>query len=200
MNHHFGGLMAENRDDYLLAGVIARARAGDRSAFEAIVRHYQRRLRSWLAVHCPPGGDADEVAQRTFLAVYSRLAEFQDGTNFDAWLFTIARFQLMTEATRLRRQADYHARFAPDLLARELELRSGEPDALTADRLRHLAACLEQVPERDRQVLDWRYREQLPIEQMALRVDRSTAAVKKLLWVLRLKIRECIDTKMAEGA
>lgn len=179
------------------ADVIRRARTGDRSAFEEIVRSCHRRLRAWVAAHCPPGGDADEVAQRTFLAVYTRLGEFQDGTNFNAWLFAIARFQLMTEATRLRRQADYHARFAPELLSRELDRRAAGPDDATQDRLRHLSTCLDRVPEKDRRVLDWRYRDQLPIEDMASRIGRSGAAVKKLLWTLRLKLRECIDAKLS---
>lgn len=177
--------------------LVRRAQAGERAAFEAIVRHYQRRVRAWVAAHCPPGGDADEVAQRTFLAAYARFAEFHEGTNFDAWLFAIARFQLMTEATRLRRQADYHARFAPDLLARELERRATEPDDRTLELLGHLGGCLERLNPRDRETLDWRYRDQLPVEEMAARSGRSVPAVKKWLWTLRLKLRECIEQKRA---
>ena len=189
--------MPDTEYDYLPADVVTRAQAGERSAYEVIVRRYQRRVRAWAAAHCPPGADADEVAQRTFLATFTRLAEFQKGTNFTAWLFSIARFQLMTEATRLRRQADYHARFAPDLLARELERRANGPDEQTAHLLDHLGACLDRLTPRDRQTLDWRYRDQLPIEEMAARSERSAAAVKKWLWTLRLKLRECIDAKLA---
>jgi len=181
----------------LQSDIVPRAQAGDREAFEAIVRHYQRRMRAWVAAHCPPGVDADEVAQRTFLASYTRLAEFRDGTNFDAWLFAIARFQLMTEATRLRRQADYHARFAPDLLAREVERRAAGPDDRTAELLGHLEGCLDRLTARDRQTLDRRYRDQLPVEEMAARTGRSGPAVKKWLWTLRQKLRECIDQKLA---
>lgn len=180
--------------------VIARAKAGDRSAFEAIVRQYQRRLRAWVAAHCPPGGDADEVAQKTFLAAYTRLGEFQVGTNFQAWFFAIAKFQLLTESTRLRRLADYHSRFAPDLLARELERRSQRTDERTSDMLDHLGSCLRGMTARDRQVLDWRYRDQRPIEEMAASLERTTAAVKKLLWVLRQKLRDCIDSKVSAEA
>jgi len=192
--------MSNPADDSLPADLIALASRGDRPAFASIVHHYQRRLRSWLACHCPPGADADEIAQRTFLAVFTRLSEFDTGTHFDAWLFTIARYQLMTEVTRLRRQADYQARFAHDLHSRELERRLARPDQLTADRLGHLPDCLQRVPERDRQVLDWRYRDQLPIDEMATRLGRSTASVKKLLWVLRGKIRDCIDAKLTAEA
>lgn len=177
--------------------VIALAQRGDRAAFESIVRRYQRPVRAWLAAHCPPGGDVDEVAQRTFLAVFTRFAEYRDGTNFEAWLFTIARFQLMTEITALRRQADYRTRFGHDLLARELDRRAEESVGVTQDRLRLLASCLDAVPERDRRVLDWRYRENIPLQEMATRTGRSVATLKKLLWMLRLRIRECIESKLA---
>lgn len=192
--------MADSDNENLCAATLDGFRSGDHAAFEAVVRRYQRPIRLWLAAHCPPGGDVDDVAQRTFLAAYTRIAEFQPGTNFEAWLFAIARYQLMTEATVLRRRADYHSRFSHDLLARELERRAPEPAALMEERLRHLASCLERVSESERQVLDWRYREQVPLEQMAARLGRSLAAVKKLLWVLRGKIRACIESKLAAEA
>jgi len=56
-----------------------------------------------VAAPCLPGRDVDEVAQRTFLAAFTRIAEFKEGTSFRACLFAIARFQLLTEITRLRR-------------------------------------------------------------------------------------------------
>src|SRR5438132_12235889 len=103
-------------DDALPSDLIRRALQGDLAAFEDIVRRFEGPVRGWVAAHCPPGGDCDEVAQKTFIAAFTRLGEFKEGTSFSAWLFTIARYQLMTEATRLRRLADYHTRYAPELL------------------------------------------------------------------------------------
>jgi RNA polymerase sigma-70 factor (ECF subfamily) len=174
-----------------------RAQAGDMRAVEGIVRHHQQAVRAWAAAHCPVGGDADEVAQRTFVAAIGRLAEFEVGTSFRAWLFAIARFQLMTEATRLRRLADYHTRYAPDLLARELERRAQEPDERTVERLPHLRACLDAMGEPARQFIAWRYEEEIPLEEMGARTGRSVGAIKKQLWLLRQKLQQCIEGKLA---
>src|SRR5258708_15929604 len=160
-------------DDSFPAHTIHRARAGDLAAFEEIVRQYERPVRAWVATHCPPGGDSDEVAQKTFIAAFTRLAEFEEGTNFPAWLFTIARYQLMTEMTRLRRLADYHTRYAPDLLDRELERRAAEPVGATATRLAHLRSCLEALGEPGRRFIDWRYTEEISLQEMAERTGRS---------------------------
>ena len=129
------------------------ANAGDMRAIEAIVRHHQAAVMSWLAAHCPLGGDADDVAQRTFVAAITRLADFEVGTNFRAWLFSIARYQLMSEATRLRRLADYHSRLAPEILARELERRAQEPEDRTTERLMHLRECVAAMSESARQFI-----------------------------------------------
>jgi RNA polymerase sigma-70 factor (ECF subfamily) len=184
-------------DDSLPPETIRRARQGDVAAFEEIVRRFERPVRAWVATHCPPGGDSDEVAQKTFIAAFSRLQEFADGTSFPAWLFTIARYQLMTETTRLRRLADYHTRYAPDLLDRELERRASDPAGRMTARLAHLLTCLEGLGEPSRRFVDWRYTEQIPLQEMAERTGRSIAAVKKQLWILRQKLQECIEQKLA---
>lgn len=170
------------------------------AAYEEIVRVYQGRIRSWVVSHCPPGGDADEVSQKTFIAAHSRLSDFKEGSNLGAWLFTIARFQLKTETTRLRRLADYHSRFAPDLLDRELDRRSELPPELTNHRLGHLTSCLSSMSESNQRFINWRYTEDLPLEEMAQRTGRSVAAIKKQLWQIRQKLKECVDFKMTTAA
>jgi RNA polymerase sigma-70 factor (ECF subfamily) len=183
-------------DDAPLEAAIRQVRGGDVQAFAAVVRRFERPLRAWLAAHAPPGVDVDEVAQTTFIAAYSRLDDYAAGTNFAAWLFTIARYQLKTETTRLRRIADYRSRYAPDLLARELDRRSDEPTADDA-QLGFLRECLEAVDDRRRRFLTWRYDEAIPLAEMAERSGRSVMAVKKQLWLLRRQLQECIEGKLA---
>lgn len=121
-------------NDSLLDDAIRSVRDGNTAAFEVVVRQLERPLRAWLAVQAPPGVDVDEVAQRSFVAAFTRLGDYELGTNFAAWLFTIARFHLKTEVSRLRRIADYHVRYAPDFLHRELDTGIIEPNILPDDQ------------------------------------------------------------------
>lgn len=186
-----------NNKEFSPNDVISRVLRGDTSAFEDIVRRFERPLRAWLATQAPPAVDVDELAQRTFVVAFSKLGEFESSSDFAAWLFTIARFQLKTELTRLRRVADYHARFAPDLLQRELERRSSEPPELQQQRLDHLTECLKSLGEHMRRYITWRYEDEIPLEEMATRSGRSVSAVKKQLWQLRRRLHECIEARMA---
>lgn len=187
----------DSDSDSLLDDAIRRIRKGDRAAFEAVVRGLERSLRAWLAVHAPPGVDVDEVAQHSFITAFTRLDDYELGTSFAAWLFTIARFRLKTEVSRLRRVADYHARYAPDLLQRELERRAIEAPELQEIRLEHLRTCLSRLGEDLYRFIRWRYVEEIPLEEMAARSGRSVAAVKKQLWKLRRKLHACVEAAMA---
>jgi len=184
-------------EDSRLEHALSRVRRGDVSAFEYVVQRFEQPLRAWLASQAMPGVDVDEVAQRAFVAAFARLNEYEPGTNFSAWLFTIARYQLRTETTRLRRVADYHTRYAPDLLQRELERRADQPPEVVLARLDHLRECLKSLGSHLRQFITWRYEEEISLEEMANRSGRSVAAVKKQLFLVRKKLQECICQREA---
>lgn len=123
---------------------IQRVLSGEIDVFAEIVRLFQRPVRAWIVSRCPPGGDADDVAQKTFIAAFNRIDEYELRTDFRAWLFTIVRYQLMAECTRLKRAADYHSRYVPQALLKKLEHRSGGT-AEEPPRLQHLRECLERI-------------------------------------------------------
>ena len=176
--------------------LIHRIQGGDQGSFETVIRRLERPLRAWLATHASPAVDVDEVAQRTFVIAFTKLDTFEAGTDFAAWLFSIARYQLRSELTRLRRVADYHARFAPELLERELERRVQEPGGRDEARLDHLKKCLASMGDHLRKYVIWRYDEEIPLEEMASRTGRSVGAIKKQLWQIRRKLQQCVEARM----
>lgn len=186
-----------SHDDSQIDEALRRVSQGETAAFEVVVRRFERPLRAWLAAHVPLGVDVDEIAQRSFLAAFSRLNEYEAGTRFGAWLFTIARYQIRTETTRLRRIADYHARYGPDLLQRELDRRCDEPPEMWTTRLEYLQSCLDSLGDHLRQFVRWRYEEEIPLDEMAERSGRSVPAVKKQLWKIRQRLHQCVETRMA---
>jgi RNA polymerase sigma-70 factor (ECF subfamily) len=178
---------------------LERAQAGDPDAFEPVIRAYEAPIRAWAVQFCPPGGDPDDVAQRTFIAAYKGLSRFKVGTDFGAWLFTIARFQMKDEISRLRRRTDYHQR----LVVRALEtgLEAGAEAPPDADvRLALLRRCMETLDDRNRNLLAQRYDTGLPIEDIARKESRSAVAIRKHLFLLRAKLLDCVRSKLAAEA
>ena len=62
-----------------LEAQIRRVREGDPAGFEAIVRAFEWPVRTWIVAHCPPGGDADDVAQRVFIETKTAAHEIRSG-------------------------------------------------------------------------------------------------------------------------
>jgi RNA polymerase sigma-70 factor (ECF subfamily) len=70
---------------------LARAGAGDRAAFAALVRLHQGRVRAQL--RRLTGGDvalADDLAQESFVQAWLHLNEFRGDARFATWLYRIA--------------------------------------------------------------------------------------------------------------
>jgi|SRR6185503_5794975 len=187
-------MVAQMGDEHLEAQ-IRRVREGDPAGFEAILRAFEWPIRTFVVARCPPGGDADDVAQRTFIEAFKKIDVYREGTDFRAWLFSIAKFQVLAEATRLRRIADYHRRYAPVALAEELQRRvESVPDA---DRLDRLRDCLGGLNPQARDILGQRYREGLPLDEISRRSGRTVGALKKYLFTLRARLHDCIARKTA---
>ena len=181
--------------------LIRKTQEGDLDAFEAVVHSFEWPVRAWIVSRCPPGGDADEVAQLTFLEAFRQIGKYSPGTDFRAWLFTIARYQLMAECLRLRRTADYRSRYGPYALTLELERRAAEEAPEGDGRLEHLRDCVAGLDDRARTALDLRYQASLSLEEISQRIGRTVAGTKKYLFLLRKKLHDCVQQRLsAEGA
>jgi RNA polymerase sigma-70 factor (ECF subfamily) len=183
---------SETGPDAVIERLLVRAQGGSRAAFEELVRQTERRVRGWVVMHTSPGADADEISQRTYITAFTRLTDYTPGTNPIAWLLTLARYEAMTEATRRRRIADYHSRFALDLIEREVRRRAEQPVEQSCERIDRLRGCLERLGEAGRQFLRWRYEDDLPLADIAERSGRSLPSIKKQLFLLRRKLQHCI--------
>ncbi len=70
--------------------LIEKAKSGNASAYEALVRNYQHRIYRLCLAMTGTHPAADDLAQETFLKAYLALARFKEGTNFSAWIRRIA--------------------------------------------------------------------------------------------------------------
>jgi RNA polymerase sigma-70 factor (ECF subfamily) len=73
-----------------LAALVARARAGDRSAFAQLFLQFNARICTYLARLVGDDDIGRDLAQDTFVAVWRALPEVKDTTRFVPWLYRIA--------------------------------------------------------------------------------------------------------------
>ncbi len=81
--------------------LVEASKRGDGSAFEEVVRRYDRKLFriSNNVIHCPE--DAQEIVQMALFKAYQNLSRFQGNAKFSTWLI---RITLNESLMRLRKQ------------------------------------------------------------------------------------------------
>jgi RNA polymerase sigma-70 factor (ECF subfamily) len=79
-------------DDHL----VARTLAGDRGAFNLLVRRHERRLFRFLCKSAQTAADAEDAMQQALVKSYVHLARYDARWRFTTWLFSIALRELRT--------------------------------------------------------------------------------------------------------
>lgn len=131
----------------------------------------------------------DDVVQETFLTVTKKAGDFQRGTNFRAWAWTIARFKTLQ---LLEEQRGVKEQFAPDVIE-ALCAHGSSQDWHTEDRLRHLAACIAKLAPKAHEAIELRYTKALRPPEIARIMGWTTDAVHVVLSRARVTLRECVS-------
>jgi RNA polymerase sigma-70 factor (ECF subfamily) len=70
--------------------LVERVQAGDKDAFDLLVRKYQHRIISVIGRYVANWSDAQDVAQDTFVRAYRAIGSFRGDSAFYTWLYKIA--------------------------------------------------------------------------------------------------------------
>ncbi|WP_009965563.1 RNA polymerase sigma factor [Verrucomicrobium spinosum] len=148
-------------------------------------------LRGFLRALVRERALVDDLVQDTFLTVTSRAASYQEGTNFRAWLFTIARFKVLESFRK--------SGAPPEALRLEVveALTEKERDFGAVDeRVDHLTACIERLAPKAKLAIEMRYQQSLRPPEIASAMRLSTGAVKVALMRARDTLRLCIERRI----
>ena len=144
-----------------------------------------------------PGDPAvNDVLQQANTKLWEKRKEFTLGTNFKAWAFSVARFEVLNHRKGQARNAKLV--FSNDLeevFASEL----ADSDLRVQERLDALRECLTKLKPQDRQLLMHRYSGPGRLEEYATQVGRSLGGMKVTLNRLRSALRSCIQSRLAQG-
>ena len=158
--------------------LLARARAGDRAAFEQLYRWFERPVFTLALRMCGSRSEADEILQETMLKLWSGIGGFRGdgGSPFWGWLRQIAVNEALM---RLRREC----RLALELDgvdADDIAEDQAPPPPAAADAAL-LQRALAELPAATRSVL-WLYHgEGYTHEEIAAAMQRSTSFSKSQL-------------------
>ena len=157
------------------------ARQGDQSAFEQLVKLYEKRVLALTTRMCKNPADAEEAAQEAFLSAWQGLPFFRGDASFSTWLYRLASNACVD---LLRREGRRHNAAGPSLNDEEAQLEvpdtapSPQERAEQAELREQIEAGLQALTPDHRQVLILREMHQLSYDEIAQTLDVDVGTVK----------------------
>ncbi len=149
-------------------------------------------LKHFVLSLLPNPSEAEDVVQEVFLTVTAKANDFQPGTNFKAWAFTIARFKVLEQLRREKRSRNRLSDTVIEQLAAEAE----DPDpGHEAAMRRALARCLQKLAPKSRKMIELQYEEELKPAAIANELGWDTNAVYVALSRARASLRQCLENQ-----
>ncbi len=179
--------------------LVRAAKSGDISAFEQLVKRYDRNIFR-LAQHITQNReDAEDVVQEAFLKAYTHLNGFQEQSKFYTWLVRIAVNESLMKLRRRRADKtvslDQEIETEENSMPREVTDWRPNPEQVykQAEMNQILAKTIGGLPGGFRAVFVLRDVEGLSTEETAEALQLSVPAVKSRLLRARLQLRERLN-------
>ncbi|CAE6889885.1 RNA polymerase sigma factor [Paraburkholderia domus] len=177
--------------------VVRRIVAGDRSAFEWLMRRHNRRLYRLARATLRDGAEAEDALQAAYLSAYRSIARFRGEATLLTWL---TRLVLNECYGRLRREARRQnvipmvdANMHVDIDAMTARDSDSPDKTLARTELRALLERkLDELPEVFRVVFVLRSVEELSVEETAQCLDIPEATVRSRHFRARSLLRESL--------
>ena len=157
------------------------ARQGDQSAFEQLVKLYEKRVLALTTRMCKNPADAQEAAQEAFLSAWQGLPFFRGDASFSTWLYRLASNACVD---LLRREGRRQSAAGPSLNDEETvidvadDAPSPQERAEQAELREQIEAGLQALTPDHRQVLILREMHQLSYDEISQVLDVDVGTVK----------------------
>lgn len=180
---------------------LVAARGGDPAAFEALVRRHQAPVYNFCLRLLGQADDAADVAQETFVQLYSHLARLDERERLAPWLFRVARNRCI-DVLRRRRTVPLTP---PDDDTPQTASAVDPPDpeplpdelAERADLQRLLRSAIASLPPSYAEVVALRYAADRSFAEIALILDCDEGAARvrfhRAKALLRSYLRAAVD-------
>lgn len=157
------------------AKLVARARQGNQTAFEQLVRKHQRYAFNIAYRVLQDTSEAEDVTQEAFVRAWRGLPGFREQAQFTTWLYRIVHNLCLNRLPKLRREL-LQVEPLEDILD---DTAPSPPDLFEVqEQMTFLHAELERMPEKYRLVLSLRYLQHLSYEEIATILDVPMGTIK----------------------
>jgi len=181
--------------------LIERAQAGDRPAFDELVRRYDRAVLRLATNVLRTPEDARDVYQESFLKIYKNLARFRFECSFYTWVYRIVSNSCLDHLRRRQSRPEDQAPeslsaergdSAPDFFDRQAATAPGvnpERNVFNQEIAQRIEQALERLTPRERMVFAMKHYQGLKLRVIGETLGTTEETVKNSLFRATRKLR-----------
>ncbi len=174
-------------------------RNADRQWFLNQVEREHARVRASVRALGVRADHVDDLAQDAFVIAFEKRTEFDRSKDFGAWVRGIAKHLVLNERRKEARRSRLLAEHLTEVLADQEVVLVSQPVS-EERRLTALRTCLKTLPEESRELVHYRYFEELSPVAIGQRLERSSNDIRQALLRLRRKLLTCVQARLNEQA
>ena len=165
--------------------------------FVQLFARNERHIRAFVRSMGLDWTSVDDVVQTVSLVMWRKWDQFDPDTDFMKWARVIARFEVLKFRRTMARDRHVFRDDLMDLLAYASEKREAQ---VSSDRyVECLHACIDNLPEKSRELIRAAYEGDKSIREVAADVGKSATALYKALDRIRKQLQGCIEARLAAG-
>jgi len=158
-----------------------------------LIARHQPEIHRYVLSLLPDRMLADDVVQETNLVLWRKAAEYDPAQPFLPWALTIALYQVKAA----RRDAGRDRHVFDDSLVEILAAEGREAEPQAGDLEKALETCLQELPEKQRQLILARYAPGSSVQELAAERSQTPTALSLSLMRIRKALETCIERKLA---
>ncbi len=158
-----------------------------------LMTEHQGNLRAFIISLMPGSPDVADVLQETNAVLWRKRDRFEPGSNFLAWAFQIARYEVLRQLHHQRRSG--LVTFSEETINMLAEI--DPPDHAAENLLTALDRCLDKLNDSQQELIRERYTPGHSLEDLAARNGRTAGSLRIALLRIREVLRRCIDETLA---
>jgi len=180
----------EYERDYLL-----KAQQGQLEEFGKIVQLYQARLRAYAARFVYSSDDAFDLVQDSFIEAFQHLDRFDVDRDFGAWIRTICKNRIFNfyRSQKIRKTVSLDI---IDEAIQSVANAQDEQEDRTEERLEALKQCVQKLDYEQRELVELRYQNQIPVKDIAEFQGKSATSLSMKLMRIREQLRVCVERRL----
>jgi RNA polymerase sigma-70 factor (ECF subfamily) len=164
------------------------------SDFVKLLMEHRAMLHSFIYAVTRDSHATEDVLQEVSVVLWSKFAEFQQGTNFGAWARSVAyREILAARRSEMRAHRHFDEPCAQAILA-AYERRSDQVDA--TDHRDALRKCLGAIGGDLRKVIHCRYALRMNSRDIARKFSRTAQAIDALIYRGKKLLSDCVRGRL----